>query len=130
MGWWGLLNLFPPSKADEQRSRKKLLERELAEKKLAIKAQNHEKFNFLLSVESCLTFQQCCGFGSALIWLSWIRIRIVNADPNRERGSGSKSRSMGPITSFQKIFHVKFEHFVTLKYDHDPDWFRAKLWLH
>jgi hypothetical protein len=46
MGWWGLLNLFPPSKTDEQRSRKKLLERELAEKKLAIKGQSHEKLNF------------------------------------------------------------------------------------
>ncbi len=48
MGWWGLLNLFPPSKTDEQRSRKKLLERELAEKKLAIKGQSHEKLNSCL----------------------------------------------------------------------------------
>jgi hypothetical protein len=59
MGWWGLMNLFPPSKADEQGSRKKLLERELAEKKLAIKGQSHEKLNFLLSEESFGTFQQC-----------------------------------------------------------------------
>ncbi len=47
MGWWGLVNLFPPSKTDEQRSRKKMLERELAEKKLAIKGQSREKLNFL-----------------------------------------------------------------------------------
>jgi hypothetical protein len=44
MGWWGLMHFFPPSKTDEQRSRKKLLERELAEKKLAIEGQTHEKF--------------------------------------------------------------------------------------
>jgi hypothetical protein len=24
----------------------------------------------------------CCGSGSAFIWLFWIRIRIVNADPD------------------------------------------------
>jgi hypothetical protein len=30
-------------------------------------------------------FQQCCGSGSALIWLFWIHIRIGNAD----RGSRS-----------------------------------------
>jgi hypothetical protein len=78
---------------------------------------------FFLSEESCLTFQQCFGSGSALIWLSWIRIRIVNADPNWERGSGSGSRSMGPINYFQYIFHVKFEHFVTIQYGHDPDLF-------
>jgi hypothetical protein len=27
-------------------------------------------------------FIQCCGSGSALIWLSWIRIRIRKADPD------------------------------------------------
>ena len=33
-------------------------------------------------LESFQFYKQCCGSGYALIWLSWFRIRIGQADPD------------------------------------------------
>ncbi len=73
--------------------------------------------------------------GSSLIWLSWIRIRIGNADPylgarkltkiNKETWIPAFKRAFAPITYIKYNFCVKIKLFVTAKSDQDPDphWF-------
>ncbi len=44
---------------------------------------------------------QCCGSGSALIWLSWILIRIENVDPDQE------ARKMDKIKKINVLFYLR-----------------------
>ncbi len=88
--------------------------------------------------------EQCCGSGSALIWQSWIRIRIWNADPDlgawklikikktnlayclSKRLMYLRTYVFWPVTYFKHIY-AKTQLFVTLKSDHDQDlhWFSS-----
>jgi hypothetical protein len=69
--------------------------------------------------------------GSSLIWLSWIRIRIGNADPYLEARKLTKiyketwlpafKRASAHITYIKYILYVKIKLFETAKSDQDPD---------
>ncbi len=80
--------------------------------------------------------KQCCGSGSALIWLSWIRIRIGNADPDPGAWKFTKINKnlvflpfkkalylmfFWPINYLKYMFYVKIQLFVTSNSDQDPD---------
>jgi hypothetical protein len=88
----------------------------------------------------------CCGSGSALIWQSWIRIRIGNADPDpgaMKLTKINKKPGLLPlklllylrryvILAFyllQVHFSCKFQLFVTLKSDQDPNPHALAPWI-
>jgi hypothetical protein len=90
-----------------------------------VKFPNNIKFLFIIS-------NQCCGLGSgsgsALIWLSWIqiRIRIGNADPVLDPGAWKLTKiykytwfpafQIAFVPSFIYVL-VSFGQFVILRYD-------------
>ncbi len=90
-------------------------------------------------------FFQCCGSGSALIWLSWIWIRVGNSDPDPgtwkltqltiNMVSFLSKRLLYLrryvffllITYFNYIFHVKFPLFVWPGSEFASAWIRIGL---
>jgi hypothetical protein len=67
--------------------------------------------------------------GSAFIWLSWIRIRILktkidgNLQINQVFCHSERLWTLWTITYFKYIFHVKIQLFATSRPDQDPHWF-------
>jgi hypothetical protein len=90
----GLLRQNPEKRPSQTRqnlrseSRKVAMSRETVSTSLIIRISGC-LFILLISLQEdienarhCPSLRQCCRSGSAMIWLSWIRIRIGNADPD------------------------------------------------
>jgi hypothetical protein len=64
-------------------------------------------------VSMCL--RQCCGSGSVLIWLSWVRIRIWNADPESRSMDIDKFTNKPGFLPFKKFFYLlRYRYFFDL----------------
>jgi hypothetical protein len=50
---------------------------------------------------------RCCGFGFAMLWLSWIRIRIGSADPDSESRKTTKLTNKPDIQLLKKLLYLR-----------------------
>ncbi len=78
-----------------------------------------------MSITKCVVggfkLKQCFGFGSALVWLSWIwiRIRIGNAYPDTEARNWPKLTNKPDFQPFKKAFVPTYvDVFSDLQYHH------------
>jgi hypothetical protein len=68
------------------------------------------------SRKTILFFIQCCKSGSALIWLSWIRIHIGNADPDSGARKMTKIYNLKLTSNLSKRLQVRFMTSPYMKY--------------